>query len=628
MHRKTKNRGPHGLVIVAVLCGFMLSCYLGYSIRNCQPESTEDEMDAGFSAEYSLPPVLAPLSPPIDVTDFLSERSHVLAEAEEMLEGNIITVGWNAPSDGQVPEEIPTPNENFAHSKQLSEPDNSQCAAMWASSYGRQLNTEGDEERGRSNCQVNGSGSCGLHGKCFIGLCVCSAGYLGSSCNGHDATVFASRSHCCGMMLSSERYDDLLNKCRLRLEVAHNVTSASARKGIVGKAAAGNSPCGHMLARFDVCHNWNQNAGVSSISFPRWKLAQLFETTTWEQMSKTIKGGVKEDREGRHLVMFDDYRSLFVQQFERVLEIGCGPFTQSYQLFKKTRAVITKELVLLDPLMEDYLSNVKNCRYLTMARALSNFDSLASGANLVLLHAGGEAIVDGALVSRIMLSDNAPSLGNHQSSHQEAPSRKPSPSASRLLPSRVSANKSFRKKKGVLRSTTMKFARRRLLNEAEEDPSMRTQPYQFHAGSFDLVVIINVLEHCRDALEVLQNAHNAVAPGGYLVIHDRFADDLWSIYFSGKSLRTPDEYRRQAWEEEIAQAGGIERLTKNLPFWDVGHPLNLMRSPFSHLFRQYDVVHQRYGTFAGHKNSQEFYFIGKKKKKNKLLTGSSLDWFS
>ena len=64
--------------------------------------------------------------------------------------------------------------------------------------------------------------------------------------------------------------------------------------------------------------------------------------------------------------------------------------------------------------------------------------------------------------------------------------------------------------------------------------------FKFRTGEYDLVIMINVLEHCMDALKVLQNAHNAVKEGGYLVLQDRFADDLWSIFVNDVSARSPD----------------------------------------------------------------------------------------
>jgi SAM-dependent methyltransferase len=60
---------------------------------------------------------------------------------------------------------------------------------------------------------------------------------------------------------------------------------------------------------------------------------------------------------------------------------------------------------------------------------------------------------------------------------------------------------------------------------------------------FDLVVMINVLEHCRDAVAVLARIDEILAPGGILVFHDRIWDPLevertiGSLYDAGHPLR-------------------------------------------------------------------------------------------
>ena len=67
--------------------------------------------------------------------------------------------------------------------------------------------------------------------------------------------------------MDPDRYEAALKKCWLRLESAHNLTLVSAQKGIAGKAAAAHSACGRILARFDVCQNWNPVSGVTLISW-------------------------------------------------------------------------------------------------------------------------------------------------------------------------------------------------------------------------------------------------------------------------------------------------------------------------------------------------------------------------
>ena len=116
------------------------------------------------------------------------------------------------------------------------------------------------------------------------------------------------------------------------------------------------------------------------------------------------------------------------------------------------------------------------------------------------------------------------------------------------------------------------------------------------AGNYDLVVIINVLEHCRDALATLQNAFNALKPGGHLVLQDRYADSLWARYETGSSLRFPGKNE-----------------SRGAAFWDVGHPVQPKRAVFTALARRFDVVHWRTNLMPAEDHPDEVYFIGRKR---------------
>jgi SAM-dependent methyltransferase len=60
---------------------------------------------------------------------------------------------------------------------------------------------------------------------------------------------------------------------------------------------------------------------------------------------------------------------------------------------------------------------------------------------------------------------------------------------------------------------------------------------------FDLVVLINVLEHCRDANKVFAKVWEILAPSGIVVFHDRFlpsavlAESLANLYDAGHPIR-------------------------------------------------------------------------------------------
>jgi len=214
--------------------------------------------------------------------------------------------------------------------------------------------------------------------------------------------------------------------------------------------------------------------------------------------------------------------------------VGCGPFTQSHKLLQLTEARVTQQLVLLDPLMEQYLVQVPTCRYRNAKETKANFPTVSG--EIVLLASGGETIIDGALIPR-MRNDK----------HGSGPNR--------------------------------------------------GETFAYNAGLFDLVIIINVLEHCLDALQVIQNVHNALAPGGILVIHDRYSDHLWRNFFT------------------------FSNGQPKVPFWDVGHPINMLQAPFQHLFRQYRELYMKEGD-PSPQHPQVFYFIGKKLTASNVSTRS------
>jgi SAM-dependent methyltransferase len=60
---------------------------------------------------------------------------------------------------------------------------------------------------------------------------------------------------------------------------------------------------------------------------------------------------------------------------------------------------------------------------------------------------------------------------------------------------------------------------------------------------FDLVVMINVLEHCRDAVAIFDKIEEILLPGGVLVFHDRLWEEpelrrtIGSLYDAGHPLR-------------------------------------------------------------------------------------------
>jgi len=104
---------------------------------------------------------------------------------------------------------------------------------------------------------------------------------------------------------------------------------------------------------------------------------------------------------------------------------------------------------------------------------------------------------------------------------------------------------------------------------------------------FDLVVMVNVLEHCHDAYAVLAKIDEILAPGGVFVYHDKMYD-----------------------------AVGIGRLMAAV--YDAGHPLRVdqsvvdafLQARFTPLFRAVHPVHQEFrGLRLDH---EDLYYIGRR----------------
>lgn len=107
----------------------------------------------------------------------------------------------------------------------------------------------------------------------------------------------------------------------------------------------------------------------------------------------------------------------------------------------------------------------------------------------------------------------------------------------------------------------------------------------FLRSEYDTVIMMNVLEHCRDALSVLENLHHAVKPKGILVFSERWYDTKWAQY------------------EQTKQ-----------PFWDVMHPINVKRKVIESLLSGYDALYRRDFFYEGNYPTDEgVYFIGVKK---------------
>lgn len=168
--------------------------------------------------------------------------------------------------------------------------------------------------------------------------------------------------------------------------------------------------------------------------------------------------GSSDDRNIQHMADFDGYRSLRGKRFEHAIELGCGPFT-NLRLIGQVCQI--NECDLLDPLVESYLEH-PNCTYNRHELSCEN-RVLSSFWSLLKPPLGIRRIIN-KMMSDLRTAKHIP-VGN-------------------LLASPI-----------------------------EEMPTH---------SRYDLVVIINVIEHCFDIDLVFQNITKIAAPNAILVFHDKY----------------------------------------------------------------------------------------------------------
>ncbi len=101
-----------------------------------------------------------------------------------------------------------------------------------------------------------------------------------------------------------------------------------------------------------------ENDAILKVDKERWKDAQYYEKKTWMNFGRTLS----DDRNFEHFERFDNYLKLKEnnKSIKRVIELGCGPFTNLRTLY--TFLPNLEEVHLLDPLLNDYLDH-PNCYY-------------------------------------------------------------------------------------------------------------------------------------------------------------------------------------------------------------------------------------------------------------------------
>jgi SAM-dependent methyltransferase len=129
---------------------------------------------------------------------------------------------------------------------------------------------------------------------------------------------------------------------------------------------------------------WNERDGQITVSRERWQDAQIFERQGW----MVDWAAAASDRHDEHQSLFNDYRDV-PRDLGRVLEVGCGPFTQLRSIFPGRTA---ESVTLQDPLIGSYLGHYA-CPYkggLFMGRSVKLLDCPAE--DLCPMHASDTII--------------------------------------------------------------------------------------------------------------------------------------------------------------------------------------------------------------------------------------------
>ena len=99
---------------------------------------------------------------------------------------------------------------------------------------------------------------------------------------------------------------------------------------------------------------YSNNGEITQVPQERWTQAQQYEHDTWLKYGQ----GFTSDRNNEHKTNFNNYQDL-PTDLGNLLEIGCGPFTQTTTILENRTA---QTITLLDPLIEQYQSH-PHCTY-------------------------------------------------------------------------------------------------------------------------------------------------------------------------------------------------------------------------------------------------------------------------
>jgi len=109
-----------------------------------------------------------------------------------------------------------------------------------------------------------------------------------------------------------------------------------------------------------------ENVGRPIVPVERWNEAQHFEKTTWcDEPGAIYIKSMNDDHNKEYEEIFGGYEQLNFSLPNKpisMIELGCGPFTNLRIIIPKIFKPL-KDIDLLDPLINDYLTNTMNCKY-------------------------------------------------------------------------------------------------------------------------------------------------------------------------------------------------------------------------------------------------------------------------
>jgi SAM-dependent methyltransferase len=202
--------------------------------------------------------------------------------------------------------------------------------------------------------------------------------------------------------------------------------------------------------------------GIPQVSEERWLLAQKYEKEYWTNKSKDSL----QDRNTGHRAQFNGYETLCGMKFDNAIEIGCGPFT-NLRIIANTPGVAIRVVTLEDPLIETYLKHVH-----------SGYDS-----NYLYL--------DYKVYRNFFLK------------------------VIRKLTFFLPNNWNIRTTRWLSRKFSKKIKITKLLSRPAEELTFSREKY-------DLIVMINVIEHCQDIYKIFNNILKLASSEAVFVFSDKY----------------------------------------------------------------------------------------------------------